>query len=211
MLFAVVAATVGLASAAPLEPQSRLEKLDELHSILDYGLWNGRINALYDLGDMGRDGLDTLVFADDDADWQVRLTAVHFLGKAGLPAAPALGEVALREPCPHVRLYALEWLSRMGATGEPYYRAAITPEDEAALARLPAHHDPAFMGKPMVIDAPDEMNAEFFNGGADLRVCASSEHAGRLHRHLERSRDDDEAGAHEKVVTADVPEWAKGG
>jgi hypothetical protein len=209
---AVLAAAACAASARALEPTARQAKLDEIHSFLDYGLWNGRIEALYDLGELGRDGLPLLSYADDDADWQVRLTAVHFLGKVGLPAAPALGEVALREPCPHVRLYALEWLSRMGATGEQYYREAITPEDEAALGRLPPRHDPAFMGKPLVIDAPDEMNAEFFNGGADLRVCASSEHAGRQHSHRERPQDADaEAAAHEVVVTADVPAWARGG
>src|SRR3954470_21985839 len=122
----VVLAAVSCAVAAEaLEPPPRQAKLDEIHSILDYGLWNGRVNALYDLGDMGRDGLDLLIFAGDDADWQVRLTAVHFLGKTGLSAASALGDVAKREPCPHVRLYALEWLSRMGATGAQYYRVAI--------------------------------------------------------------------------------------
>lgn len=209
---AVLAAAACAVAARALDLPARQAKLDEIHSVLDYGLWNGRIEALYDLGELGRDGLPLLSYADDDADWQVRLTAVHFLGKVGLPAAPALGEVARREPCPHVRLYALEWLSRMGATGEQYYREAITPEDEAELGRLPPRRDPAFMGKPLVIDAPDQMNADFFNGGADLRVCASSEHAGRQHGHLDWPRGEEaEAAAHEVVVTADVPAWARGG
>jgi hypothetical protein len=208
----LVAAASAAAAAQPLEPSARQAKLDETRSMLDYGLWNGRINALYDLGEMGRDGLPLLAYADDDADWQVRLTAVHFLGKVGLPAAPVLAAVARREPCLHVRLFALEWLSLMGATGEQYYREAVTPEDEAELARIPYHANPKFMGKPLAIDVPDEMNAEFFNGGADLRVCASSEHAGRLHTHLEWPRGEAaEAAAHEVVVTADVPAWALGG
>jgi HEAT repeat protein len=206
-----VAAACAAAAARAADPSPRQEKLDEARAMLDYGLWNGRIDALYDLGDMGRDGVPLLAYADDDADWQVRLTAVHFLGEAGAPAAPALAAVALREPCPHVRLFALLWLSRMGAAGEPGYRAAATPEDEAALARLPERYNPGFMGKPLVIDAPDEMNAEFFNGGADLRVCASSEHAGRLHEPLGSPGGGSDSASHEAVVTADVPSWAIGG
>jgi HEAT repeat protein len=205
LIAVVLTAALGLTAAAqPLEPPPRQAKLNELRSVLDYGLWNGRIDALYDLGDLGRDGLPLLAYAGGDADWQVRLTSVHFLGKAGLPAAQTLGAVAKSEPCPHVRLLALLWLQRMGATGEALFRKAATPEDEAELARLPQRYAPGVMGKPLAIDVPDEMNAEFFNGGADLRVCASSEHAGRIRVHRGRSSKE-AAASHEKVVTPDVP------
>lgn len=202
----ILALLLGLPAAAQT---TRLERLDADRKVLDYGLWNGRINALYDLGELGRDGLDTLAYADDDADWQVRLTAVHFLGKAGTAAAPELAAIASREPCPHVRLYALLSLSRMGPAGKAYYDSAITPEDEEALKDLGGYR-PEMMGKPVVIDAPDGgMTAAFFNGGLDLRVCASSEHAGRLHLHREDLTAG--SGANETVVTADVPRWAREG
>ena len=153
---------------------------------------------------MDRDGLELLTYAADDADWQVRLAAVHFIGKVGLPAAPVLGAVALREPCPHVRLLALLWLSRLGATGDSFFRATATSEDVAELARMPERYAPGLMGKPLAIDVPDEMNAEFFNGGTDLRVCASSEHAGRrrLRRELPGAA---RTESHEVVVTPEVP------
>ena len=84
----------GLSTAAVAAPSEA--DIESRMRLLDFGLWNNRINALYDAGDMGVDGLPLLRYASDDADWQVRLTAAHFMGKLGLAAAPALGEIAPR-------------------------------------------------------------------------------------------------------------------
>jgi len=199
-------ALAGLCAAAAAQTPQGFPPPDKrrvLRAVLDYALWNGRINALYDVGELGRGGLDLLTYADDDADWQVRLTAVHFLGKLGSASVPALGDVARREPCPYVRLSALRYLSRMGPAGEPYYRSVLTPEDEEAMASLPARYGTERMGKPLVIDAPEgEMTPEFFNGGLDLRVCASSERSGRLRMHRDAAGGD---APDEVVKTADVP------
>lgn len=161
----------------------REASLDTLKTFLDHGLWNDRITALYALGDWGPEGLPLLAYASDDADWQVRLTVVHFLGKLGAPAAPALGAVVGEEPCRHVRLSALQWLRGMGPEGERVYRAHAAPEDERDLAYLP--DEARRMGKPMVVDAPGGMTASFFNGAVDFRTCASSERSGRRARALE--------------------------
>jgi HEAT repeat protein len=172
----LLAAVMGL--SAPLRalgaPPSQ-ERLDGLRRILDFGLWNNRINALYELGEENRDALPLLDYAADDADWQVRLTAVHFLGKLGPVAAPALGRIGRDEPCPNVRISAFRWLAGMGPAGA----VQMTPEDEKLLESVPDRFGTERMGKPLAIDPPDDMNAYFFNGGEDLRVCASSEHAGR--------------------------------
>lgn len=209
------AAFLILAAAAPalaLDEPPGQAKLDDAHRMLDYGLWNGRIDALYDLGALGRDGLGELTFADDDADWQVRLTAVHFLGKLGAPAAPALAAVAEREPCPHVRRLALLWLKRMGPDGAASYRRLAQAEDEEALASLPPGYSPEVMGKPLVVDTPDGMTPEFFDGGVDLRACASSEHAGRLHRAgAAPSGPGDGPERDEVVKTPEIPAWARNG
>jgi len=158
--------------------------LPETRRILDRGLWNSRIEALYDLGELGRDALPLLVYSSDDADWQVRLTAVHFLGKIGPEAAPALAEIVRVEPCPNVRISALRWLSGMGRSARPLLESVLTPEDQSEMESQPDRYGTERMGKPLVIDAPDGMSAEFFNGGIDLRICASSEHSGRMKRRL---------------------------
>jgi hypothetical protein len=61
----------------------------------------------------------------EDADWQVRLTATHFLGRAGAPAAADLGTVLAHEPCRHVRLTALHWLGSLGKDGEAVLRSVL--------------------------------------------------------------------------------------
>lgn len=184
-------------TAAAQRPLSR----QEARGVLDRGLWNARIQALYDLGELGPDALPLLAYSSDDADWQVRLTAVHFLGKLGPAAAPALAGLVRVEACPNVRISALRWLSAMGLPARALFESVVTPEDRIEMEREPDRYGTERMGKPLVIDAPDGMTADFFNGGIDLRVCASSEHAGRLKRHLEgRSQDDDS-----EVVTAPVP------
>lgn len=185
------------AAQGPLSPA----RPQEAKRVLDLGLWNARIQALYDLGEQGRDALPLLAYSSDDADWQVRLTAVHFLGKIGPEAAPALAAIIRVEPCPNVRVSALRWLSGMGRSVRPLFETLATPEDLAEMEREPDRYGTERMGKPMVIDAPDGMTAEFFNGGIDLRICASSEHSGRRGRRLEsRSRDDSSV-----VVTPPVP------
>lgn len=198
--WAVLALCASFTSAA--EP----ERLAADRRFLDDALWNGRINALYDLGELGNPALPALAYADDDADWQVRLTAVHFLGKLGAPAAAELGAVAGREPCPHVRLSALLWLKRMGGAGERYYAESATLDDAEAIAKLPARYGAELlMGKPLAIDPPDELDTEFFNGGADLRVCASSERAGRLRNHAAPPGRAEPAASEEVVTTPDIP------
>lgn len=166
--------------AAAQEPPPREARIERLERVLDYGLWNGRIQALYEAGEMGRDGLPLLQRASDDADWQVRLTVTHFLGKLGPAAAPDLAALARAEPCPNVRLSALRWLERMDARAE--LASALTPEDRRELDGEPDRYGTERMGKPLVIDAPEgDMTPEFFAGGPDFRACASSEHSGRKH------------------------------
>ena len=190
----------GSVEVGPIEPPTKLEKIKLM---LDYAIWNPRINAVYDLGELGEEALPLLIYADDDADWQVRMTAVHFLGKKGPGATEALYEVAKREPCPHVRLLALRGLSRLGREGQALYRETVTPEDERDLARLPKTN----LGKSVVIDTPQgDMTKEFFDGVfVDPRVCASSERAGRLRKHLKWPRGKKkETWSNEIVVTPEV-------
>jgi hypothetical protein len=184
------------------------EELDRQERTLDYGLWNNRISAVYALGEYGRDGLPYLVHASDDADWQVRLTVVHFMGKLGPVAAPALADIARVEPCPSVRISALRWLAGMGEPARANFESVITPEDQREMDRDPDRYGTERMGKPLVIDAPDGMTKDFFDGGLDLRVCASSEHSGRRHGGPHRSRRDDpypRGSDDPAVVTAPVP------
>ena len=168
------------ALATSMDRAASSARPSETRRILDLGLWNNRIQALYDLGEQGRDALPLLVYSSDDADWQVRLTAVHFLGKIGPEAAPALVEIVRVEPCPNVRISALRWLSGMGRAAQPLLESVLTPEDQSEMESQPDRYGTEKMGKPLAIDAPDGMSAEFFNGGLDLRICASSEHSGRL-------------------------------
>lgn len=166
--------SASLAAAADVEKQ---------RAMLDYGLWNNRVQALYDLGDEGLAALPLLIYSSDDADWQIRLTAVHFMGKLGGPAAPALGDIVRVEPCPYVRVSALRWLTGMGPAGAGVLRAVMTPEDEREMEVIPDRYGTERMGKPLVIDAPGgSMTPEFFDHGLDLRVCASSEYANRRKR-----------------------------
>lgn len=176
---AVLAAALSLFLALPA-PAADVEKQK---AILDFGLWNNRVQALYDLGEEGKEALPLLVYSSDDADWQVRLTAVHFMGKIGPAAAPALGDIVRVEPCPNVRVSALRWLSGMGPAGVAVLREVMTPEDEREMESLPDRFGTERMGKPLVIDAPGgAMTAEFFDHGPDFRVCASSEYANRRKR-----------------------------
>ncbi len=168
------------ASAADLEDRMRM---------LDFGLWNNRINVLYDAGEMGDAGLPLLRYASDDADWQVRLTAAHFMGKLGLMAAPALGEIAREEPCPNVRVSAMRWLAGMGPAGNRILKEVMSPEDERDMENIPDRFGTERMGKPLVIDPPGgSMTSDFFDHGLDLRVCSSSEYANRRRRGPRRAK-----------------------
>ena len=201
MLLLALPASSGTIEVSELKPRSRLE---EIRLMLDYAIWNPRVSAVYDLGDLGPDALPLLVYAVDDADWQVRLTAVHFLGKAGPGAVEPLFDVARFEPCPHVRLLALRGLSKLGREGAALYREVLTPEDEEQLARMPKTK---VMGRTVVIDAPQgDMTKEFFDGVmVDPRVCASSERAGRLRKHLKWPRGKERKDwSKEIVVTPEV-------
>jgi len=177
---------------------------DQLHYRLDLGGWNARINTLYQVADLQAGAMPLLEFASEDADWQVRLTATHFLGKSGDQAAPALARIARSEPCPHIRLSALKWLLHMGGRGEALYHQTATEDDERLMADEPNEYHTEWMGKPLAIDTPNGMTKEFFNGGLDLRVCASSERSG--HRHPEW--DNDEAPARQGVVSAVIASGA---
>ncbi len=84
------------------------------------------MHAVHAAGERGLDGLPALRYATEDADWQVRLTATHFLGRAGAPAAADLGEVLKYEPCRHVRLTALHWLGSLGKDGEAVLRDVLS-------------------------------------------------------------------------------------
>ena len=170
------------AAAQVQTPQPAKAKLAEYKWTLDYDVWPHRISALYGLGELGRDALPLLCYAADDADWQVRLTAVHFLGKAGAEAVPALAEVARQEGCPHIRLSALRWLASLGEAGQAVYRSALTPEDESVLEKMPGRAGLEDMGRPIGMDPAGELTAMFFNGGIDLRVCATSEYSGRYRK-----------------------------
>lgn len=169
----------GLSRAAAL-PSDDFERR---RRILDFGLWNNRINELYDIGDLGHDAFPLLIYASDDADWQVRLTATHFIGKLGPPAASALGVIVNVEPCPRVRVSALRWLTSMGPAGRTVLQEVMSPEDKREMESLPDRYGTERMGKPLVIDSPGgEMTPQFFDHGLDLRVCASSEYADRRRR-----------------------------
>ncbi|MDD5304762.1 MAG: HEAT repeat domain-containing protein, partial [Elusimicrobia bacterium] len=179
--FGLAVLVSGLSLAAAAAPSA--EDMESRRRMLDFGLWNNRIHALYDAGDLGRDGLPLLSYASDDADWQVRLTAVHFMGKLGPDAAPALGAIVRVEPCPFVRVSALRWLTGMGPAGREILKGVMTPEDENEMESIPDRFGTERMGKPLVIDAPGgAMTSDFFDHGLDLRVCASSEYANRRKR-----------------------------
>lgn len=162
---------------------ARAADTEKLRAALDYGLWNHRVQTLYDVGEEGRAGLPLLIYSSDDADWQIRLTAVHFMGKLGAPAAEGLGDIVRVEPCPLVRVSALRWLSGMGPAGEAVLKQVMSPEDEREMEVIPDRYGTERMGKPLIIDAPGgSMTAEFFDHGLDLRVCGSSEYANRRKR-----------------------------
>lgn len=120
LLAGAMAVLAGVAeAAAPAELERRLRA----------GGWNERVHAVHAAGEMGSEDVSLLRYASEDADWQVRLTAAHFLGRA--KAAAALGDLLEHEPCRHVRLTALHWLGSMGEPGAAVLRETLSGPWEA--------------------------------------------------------------------------------
>lgn len=115
----------------------RAEALEtrDLARHLRAGTWNERVHAVHAAGELGVEGLPHLRYAVEDADWQVRLTATHFLGRAGAAGARDLGRVLAHEPCRHVRLTALHWLGSLGPAGEPVLREVLSGAWERGTVR----------------------------------------------------------------------------
>lgn len=120
LLAGAMAVLAGVAEAAgPAELERRLRA----------GGWNERVHAVHAAGEMGAEDVPLLRLAAEDADWQVRLTAAHFLGRAR--AAEELGAMLRHEPCRHVRLTALHWLGSMGEQGSSVLREVLSGPWEA--------------------------------------------------------------------------------
>lgn len=162
-LIVLAAAT---AFAAPNELERRLRE----------GNWNARIAAVRELETRGAPGLPLLRLAVGDADWQVRMTAVHALGRAGKAAAPDLAAVLESEPCRHVRLTALHWLGSLGPDGEAALRGGLS--NESGMVRLMGRYWLAKGGK----GSPDAAPADAALAGREnLRGCLPSPAPGRAH------------------------------
>ncbi|MDX6770558.1 MAG: exopolysaccharide biosynthesis protein [Elusimicrobiota bacterium] len=119
-------AAIFAGAAALLTGQAQALGNSEIDRHLRAGTWNERVHAVHAAGERGAAGLEQLRYAADDADWQVRLTATHFLGRVGAPAAADLGRVLEHEPCRHVRLTALHWLGSLGRDGDAVLRAVLS-------------------------------------------------------------------------------------
>ncbi len=141
--------------------------------MLREGNWNQRIHAVTLLGSQGPGALPLLAYAAHDADWQVRMTAAHEMGRVGRPALGALETVLREEPCRHVRLTAMHWLGSLGPEAADALRRALG--DESAMVRMMGRYwlkkDDASAGSDKA-DAPAAANE-------DLKACVSSPQAGR--------------------------------
>lgn len=129
----------------------------ETARLLRTGNWNERVHAVHTAGETGAEDVALLGYAADDADWQVRLTAAHFLGRA--KAAPALGRVLTYEPCRHVRLTALHWLGSLGPAGAPVLREVLDGAWESGSKRgclsSPGSGRAPWAGMKSPVDAPE--------------------------------------------------------
>lgn len=125
----------GLAPAQEAgDPSGSARGLLYLEGELKVGGWNGRIHAVSQLEDYGLKGMPGLTYAMGDADWQVRFTAVHLLGRIGAPALPALRRVLEREPCRVVRITAVHWLGSIGRESLTALREG--EKDESGVLRI---------------------------------------------------------------------------
>jgi HEAT repeat protein len=174
LALALLAGLAGAQSADPPAAAARKRAQEEI-SILRRGDWNARVHATSQLGELGVDGLAGLRVAAEDADWQVRMTAVHFMGRVGAQAVPDLARVMEVEPCRHVRLIALNWL---GAIATPEASEALRRGlgDESGMVRLMGRY---WLGKEGEEDESDGADAAAASE-EDLKHCASSAGPGLL-------------------------------
>ena len=141
---------------------------------LTHGDWNERIHAVHSLDARSAASLPSLRVAALDADWQVRMTAVHVMGRIGAPAVADLDAVLHREPCRHVRLTAAHWLGSIGGPeAEEALRRGLA--DESGMVRLVGRYWLAKAEGASAGEDPDAAAA----AREDLRHCAASPEPGR--------------------------------
>ena len=138
------------------------------------GNWNQRIHAATALGALGPGGLPLLSYAARDADWQVRMTAVHEMGRVGLPALKALETVLREEPCRHVSLTAVHWLGSMGPEASDTLHRAL--KDESGMVRLMGRY---WLKRDEGKEAPPESWDAAAASSEYLKACVSSPSPGR--------------------------------
>jgi len=166
----MIAALLVAASAAAAAPDADARRLANLTHDLRFGGWNVRVHATEELGELGAAGLPGLRVAAEDADWQVRLTAVHLMGQIGPAAADDLGRVLREEPCRQVRLTALHWLGALGPAGSAQLRESLS--DESGMIRLMGRYWLRKEGNDGgSVDEPGLNNEAAHE---DLLVCAAS-------------------------------------
>ena len=78
-----------------------------------------RIRAVGELGKAGG-ASEAMLPALGDPDWQVRLTAVPWMGRRGKEGRAALESLLGSEACPLVRMSALYWLAQLGREPEAF-------------------------------------------------------------------------------------------
>ncbi|PCI38325.1 MAG: hypothetical protein COB53_04975, partial [Elusimicrobia bacterium] len=105
-VFLLIASTVG---AAPMA-----EEVAFYENLADNGDWNERVYAINQLGLKGLHGKKAIQKATRDPDWQIRLNAVHWLGRLRFASSQRFEEIAREEACPWVRMAALHWLGQTG-------------------------------------------------------------------------------------------------
>ncbi len=162
--WALVVLLSARASAQPIQQERMLRD----------GNWNQRIHATSSLSSMGPRGLPLLSYAAHDADWQVRMTAAHEMGRVGRPALKALETVLREEPCRHVRLTAVHWLGVLGPEASDILRRSLG--DESAMVRLMGRYWLKKQNAKPTDDAPEEATAA---SDEDLKACAASATPGR--------------------------------
>lgn len=162
---AALAVLLAAAAGAQPLPQERM---------LRDGTWNQRIHATSSLGSLGARGLPLLSYAAHDADWQVRMTAAHEMGRVGRPALKQLEAVLREEPCRHVRLTAVHWLGVLGPEASEALRRSLG--DESAMVRLMGRY---WLQKQNAKTPPADAPEETAASDEDLKACAASVAPGR--------------------------------
>lgn len=184
-------------------------KLHDAVRVLQEGDWNARVHAVYQLETLGPAGLPGLRVAAEDADWQVRMTAAHTLGRVGEPAIDDLARVVRTEPCRAVRLTALNWLGTLGPKASDALRAGLS--DESGMMRVMGRYWLGKEGQSAGGDAQSDANAAETE---DLKHCESSSGPGRASwagaaPAAAPAAARDESPVDEPVVTPDPPSLAK--